>query len=279
MFFADYVTILKEHFKQPISNDELCGILFDAIILSADLKNRNGEILTVDKAEVSRIMNLRKNIPTALQEHVWDKKVQAELENYFEQQIVSELVPDTSDLLHQLMNLIEEDENISSENKNKFRLLAKQKSIALFLAEAFSYVIRQKNKLVRKSINKSERRTSVQELRNQIFQLYGEISLPTDEEKLSMLSEKLYWSKEIFIRRFSVPVKISERVKKKIRDFAEKIRFDLPEKFFDLQGIRRGLIFDRGKIIGSNYGKMKFEKIKSLVRAINLYRENFNRRP
>ena len=94
-----------------------------------------------------------------------------------------------------------------------------------------------------------------------------------------MLFEKLYWSKEIFIRRFSVPIKISERVKETIRDFAEKIRFDLPEDFFDLQGIRRGLIFDRGKIIGSNYGKMKFEKIKSLVRAINLYRENFNRRP
>ena len=175
MFFADYVTILKEHFKQPISNDELCGILFDAIILSADLKNRNGEILTVDKAEVSRIMNLRKNIPTALQEHVWDKKVQAELENYFEQQIVSELVPDTSDLLHQLMNLIEEDENISSENKNKFRLLAKQKSIALFLAEAFSYVIRQKNKLVRKSINKSERRTSAQELRTGVHKRLSKV--------------------------------------------------------------------------------------------------------
>lgn len=70
MVFAEYVSVLKKYFKQSISNDELCGILFDAIIFPADLKNCNGEIFTLDKAEVSRIMNRKKNIPKKLQEHV-----------------------------------------------------------------------------------------------------------------------------------------------------------------------------------------------------------------
>ena len=84
----------------------VCANFFDAIIIPADLKNRNGEILTLDKAEVSRIMNRKKNIPRALQEHVRDKKVINGLENYFETNIVAELVPDTSDLIHQLLNVI-----------------------------------------------------------------------------------------------------------------------------------------------------------------------------
>ena len=126
MVFEEYMSILKKHFKQKISNEELCGILFDAIIIPADLKNRNGEILTLDKAEVSRIMNRKKNIPRALQEHVRDKKVLNGLENYFETNIVAELVPDTSDLIHQLLNVIKQDESISSTNKNKLRLSAER---------------------------------------------------------------------------------------------------------------------------------------------------------
>lgn len=66
MTFANYVNVLKKHFKQSISNNMLCGILFDAIILPLDLKKRNGEDFIVDKAEISRIMNGKKKIPTAL---------------------------------------------------------------------------------------------------------------------------------------------------------------------------------------------------------------------
>lgn len=82
MTFADYANMLKEYFKRDISNEELCGKLFD----------------------------------------------------------------DTSELLRQLMNLIEADRNISPTLKEKLRLQAKQESLSLFLAEAFLYAIRQKNK-------------------------------------------------------------------------------------------------------------------------------------
>ena len=83
MVFAEYVNVLKKPFKHSISGNELCRILFDAIIERLDLKNRNGELLTVDKADISRIMNGKKKIPTALQGHVWDKLVIDGLEEYF----------------------------------------------------------------------------------------------------------------------------------------------------------------------------------------------------
>ena len=143
MFFSDYVSTLKKHFKKSISNAELCGILFDAIIIPLDLKNQNGRDFIIDKADISRIMNGKKKIPNALQDHIYDKIVLAGLEEYFEQNIIKELVSETSDLYHQLMQLIEKNENISPAHKATLRLLANHKSASLFLAETFILAIRQ----------------------------------------------------------------------------------------------------------------------------------------
>ena len=55
-------------------------MLFDAIIEPSALKNRNGEIWTVDKAEAGCIMNRKKNIPKALHNHICDKKIHDRLE-------------------------------------------------------------------------------------------------------------------------------------------------------------------------------------------------------
>lgn len=134
MFFSDYVSTLKKHFKKSISNDELCGILFDAIIIPLDLKNQNGSDFIIDKADISRIMNGKKKIPKALQDHIYDKIVLDELEKYFEKNIIEKLVPEISDLCHQLMQLIEKDENLSPAHKATLRLLVNHKSTSLFLA-------------------------------------------------------------------------------------------------------------------------------------------------
>ena len=153
MIFADFVNTLKKHFKRAISNEELCGILFDAIIEPTDLKNRKGELMTIEKGEISRIMNQKKSMPSALRDHVYDNAVLDGIGEYFQTQIVEELVPDRSDLCHQLMRLIDEDNDISRDHKATLRVLANPNTVAVFLAEAFIYVIRQDNKL---TVNRDE---------------------------------------------------------------------------------------------------------------------------
>lgn len=167
------------------------------------------------------------------------------------------------------MKLIDEDKNISSENKNKFRLLAEKNFVSSFLAEAFVYVVRQENKSAQENYIESRNFSLCDKIKTRIFQLYTEISFPTPEEKLIMRLEKFFWPKGIFIGTLSFPVKISERVQKIIRYFAEKMRFNLPKDFFDLHGIRRTGFFGKRKIIGNEYGKRKFHKINSLVENIN----------
>lgn len=146
MVFAEYARVIKRHCKHKISDADLCELLFDAVIEPLDLRNRNGEIWTVDKAEVSRIMNRKKNIPKALQNHICDKKVRDELEEYFQTQIVAKLVDDTLDLLWQMMRLLDGDKNISPAHKEKFRDMASPQSASLFLSEVFVHALRQKNK-------------------------------------------------------------------------------------------------------------------------------------
>ena len=174
MVFADYLHAVKKNFKRKISNDELCEIHFDAIIIPVDLRNRNGEILTVDKADISRILNRKQNVPNALREHIWDKSVQNSIDKYFETKIVAELVPDISDLLYRLMNLIEADENISPTRKAEFRNLSEESPKA-FLQEIFLYTLARENKFVRttpviKSLNvtASDRRSFVRQNYNTV---------------------------------------------------------------------------------------------------------------
>lgn len=146
MTFVDYAIILKGNCKRRISNENLCEMLFDAIIKPLDLRNRKGEILSFDKADISKIMNRKKNIPNILHENVYRKVVQESIVEYFEMKIVPELFDDTSDLIYQMMNRIEKDKNISPAHKEKLRLSANKDSVSLFLAEAFVYVMGQKNK-------------------------------------------------------------------------------------------------------------------------------------
>ena len=305
MTFANYVNVLKKHFKQSISNNMLCGILFDAIILPLDLKKRNGEDFIVDKAEISRIMNGKKKIPTALQEHIWDKPVLDGLEKYFETNIVAELVPDTSDLCHQLINLIEQDENISPAHKATLHLSANPKSTALFLAEAFIYVVKPDSisetikpsvkAVIEKPILKICGIAATNELSDKVeavrFHPKHEYTLAEYEVRIRQLYEEIanfqvedkYCSKlEKVCQRFgyigtaSAPAKINENDRLDIKTFAEEIRFTLPEDFFDLGNLRRdlpGLTFGSPRIYGDERGKIKYKKIDSLLKSIESYRE------
>lgn len=67
MAFADYVNLLKKRLKQSlkqsVSNNELCGILFDAIVNPLDLRNQHGDELFIDKSDISKIMNGKKKNP------------------------------------------------------------------------------------------------------------------------------------------------------------------------------------------------------------------------
>ena len=135
MLFSDYVKILQNHFQRSIGEYELCSLLFDSVIVPADLKSSNGEILSVSKSAVSKIMNNNGKINQQIRDHIYDDEVVEQLIDFFDEQIVPELNPDKDDLCHQMLMKIQSD-NISEKTKADFKMLAKPKTISPFFGKS-----------------------------------------------------------------------------------------------------------------------------------------------
>ena len=147
LIFSEFISVLRKHFKEPISQDDLCKLIFDSVITTAKLGKNATEFSNIDKSDISKILNQKKNIPAEIQSHAFDKKISADMKEYFQTNIVAELIPEHfDDLYHQMLRFIDEDKNISDAHKKKLHSMADSENIAEFLIDIFKYVIRQENK-------------------------------------------------------------------------------------------------------------------------------------
>ena len=139
MYYAEFFYILQRHFEKTISDEELNGILFDFVIIPANI-TVNGEYLSLDKAKISKILNKKAPMHRKIRDHIYDASVINDLVSNFDKNIVSELNPEKEDLCFQLMNIINKD-NISPSHKSEFAMLAQPETIAAFLAKGFIYAV------------------------------------------------------------------------------------------------------------------------------------------
>lgn len=311
MVFADFVNTLKRHFKKSISNEELCGILFDAIIIPADVRNSNGEVLTIEKDTISRLMNQKIGMPSALQDHVYDDAVIDSISSYFKANIVSELAPTKSDLCHQLMMLIEADQSISSDSKMHLRIVANEDCISAFLAEIFIHVVRQDNKkrpttgaalyqpsLKLCGITESGELSSdvevdrfhprleynVVEYERLIRQLFDDIaqfsqakSLKCDFPSIELPSFAKAMN-ALSSRQTSDLISMDDQSRAKIERFAEELNIAIPDDFCDIRevyGYQPVLSFDPPTFYGDDIGQMKYSKLKTLLGYIDSHDKLF----
>ena len=91
-------------------------------------------------------MNCKKNISAQIQDHVYDDVVLNGMNKYFQQNIVSELVPEMSDLFYQMLQLIDADTDISPSHRASLHIQATPAAASFFLADVFVYVVRRENK-------------------------------------------------------------------------------------------------------------------------------------
>lgn len=262
MYFSDYIKILQNHFKVSIGEYEICSILFDFVIMPADLLNGKGEILTISKGSVSKIMNNSASINTQIRDNIYNEKVIASLVDSFENQIVPELTPELEDLCFQMLEQINRD-NISPSYKADFEMLARPDTIAPFLAKVFIYVIVNNSASLKpkyvedvtnnsaepiltiKGISSDNRvseyaiinsfvdtaEKSLDSLENEIQNLYQEIgSIQLEENSTGYLlgSHAL----------LTEPYKIGENERKWINQYAKKAQIELPEDFYDFGSLR-----------------------------------------
>ena len=297
MTFTDYILILKRNFKTPIPQDNLCRMIFDSVITTAELTKSDGSYLDIDTADISKILSRQKNIPAEIQSHAFDEEISQAMHNYFQQNIVAELVLDLiEDLCQQMLNLLETDKDISSAHKERIRLHAKPESIAEFLVDIFKYVIRKENKQPRPDISNlkllgiDENNVLTKTFKLPRFRPKLEYTLPEYKNIIQKLFERIaeysnietlnYASQFYNITPYSNWIAKAKKIiipdseKFFLQEFARKFNFKLPADFFELGDLKENpfpLNLHNSKFTGDEIWQQKYKEIYNLIDSLRNY--------
>lgn len=148
LVLATVVSELKLSWGETIADPDLITLLYDAVAEPIDLKNQNGDPITVPKGTASKIMNRTKggNPNRDIRKHSKDQAVLDSIEGFFQRNVVKRLLKDSEDdLIHRLRNVIENDRQISDAKRDELLALAQKKTLASFLASVYLYSLSRKN--------------------------------------------------------------------------------------------------------------------------------------
>lgn len=301
MRFGDYLKTIKGHFIESISNEDLCLLLFDSIIIPLDLKTTSGDPLGYSKGRISEFISGKAPIPKSIRDGFFDKRVTSTIAGYFEINIANRLAPELDDLCYQMMELIDCDTSISPTSKSNLRLLASSKSIDLFLVQCFGYALRNEdpNLYDKPLIIENENSITAPNL-----SLAGIINGDVIEGSFSTDNFEIISSdyKDALIRKIknlyskalsiSVPrvssnigsfnyylssekVSLNQESMKGIRMIAESLSIDLPDDFFYLGNLRNNKlksamsVYGGSSLEGTDAEKFKYRTIKQLEKTID----------
>ncbi len=297
MLFSDYIATLEAHFRKSVSNEELCGILFDGVILPIDLRNKNGEPLILDKVTVSKLMNNKQNVPKLIRDNIYEPAVLSGIVKYIEDNIVSELDPQYDDLCFQMMKHLQADYRISPQHMAQFQILATPDTVGAFLAEVFIYVVMAD---VRTETKKSKIQDSTiarnTENGHPVLVLKGirgnrlsdtayllgllsqpKLQLPGNRNKMISLFEdaiNIHIEKPLIPawRGISTPVTINEEERRLVMLVAKSLGVVISEDFFDLGDLQWSnfgiALSGSASLDGSNDAKEKYRCIHGIIDEI-----------
>jgi len=145
--FGTYLEYVKGTMKDNPSTEDVVRLLFNAIIIPLDLRNKKGEPYDVSKETASRLLNRKNNIPVLIGNKAAHVKVVTSIYGYFEKSVVLQLTKGREDdLISYLTDCINKDDDIGSHNKEDLISKAKMDSLSEFLADVFLYTIKKPNR-------------------------------------------------------------------------------------------------------------------------------------
>lgn len=255
-------------------------------------------------------MNCKKNISAQIQDHVYDDVVLNGMNEYFQQNIVSELVPEMSDLFYQMLQLIDADTDISPSHRASLHIQATPAAASFFLADVFVYVVRRENKAstqdVRRTVG-SRTNTQLDQTVNapqivlcgiaaddefsdaaemSAFSMRDEYSVGEYEVNIRNLYEQIASMRcvrdETIITQYGLSemlqamepyVEFSIHNRAIISEHAGDIGFPISESFFDLGNLRKtyALVGEAERYRGTPDEKKKYRLLQTLTDDINRY--------
>ena len=137
MLFKDYFDLMKKYYKKKPSDPDLCRDLFNSVLENID----DDAFYDYEKSAVSRILKGERKIPSIIRDHIYDESVEEGIAEYFSNFIIPQLIPNHSNLIHELITLLEKYPNISKPHFSTLKSIAKENSLGAFLSEVYRYAV------------------------------------------------------------------------------------------------------------------------------------------
>lgn len=196
--FGAYLAYVKEMMKDNPPTEDVVRLLFGAVIIPVDLRDKNDEPFDVSKETASKLLNGRANVPLKIKNNATSTKVTDSIYVYFKDSVMAYIMQGReADLLNKVLACINQDGNIADETKNGLVANATLGNLAEFLADVFLYTLKIQNKdmVTAKSAlqqNKSDTEFSLEttgDVVDKVEALLGKLRRPPSVEPTPQIEE------------------------------------------------------------------------------------------
>lgn len=246
------------------SDPDLCRDLFYSVIENLE---DDDALYDFDKSTVSRILKGERKIPSIVRDHIYDDCVEKGIADYFSKFIIPQLVPDHSDLIHELITLLEKYPNISKPHLSTLKSIAKENSFGVFLSEVYRYAVIEGTGNNSDEFVQKENKATVDFRKEPVLSLCGIAKNDSLSASfvIESVADKTNISREVFREKlrnqyeeisnihllgehnpliingktfsFDKRAEISEKTKTTIKQVAEILRIQISDDFFELGGL------------------------------------------
>ena len=151
LVYAEFHKIIKAYTKKKMSDVDIADLILDAILYNADLKNKLGEVMVIDKPMASKLVNRTTNIPIAIKNAAALPSIKSEVCKHFKDTVLPALnVGFESKIIYDLTQVIDNDAGIPIEMGKALKVNAQSNNLHLFLADILLYVVKVPNKKEKK---------------------------------------------------------------------------------------------------------------------------------
>ena len=122
-----YLAYVKEVMKSDPPTEEVVRLLFNAVIIPVDLRDKNDEPFDVLKETASKLLNGKINIPRQIKNNATSTKVTDSIYGYFKKSVLLQLMQGReADLLNNVLSCINHDSSIANDTKAVLNVNAKR---------------------------------------------------------------------------------------------------------------------------------------------------------
>jgi hypothetical protein len=152
--FGSYAKLIKAATSE--TNEGVVNMLFDAVATPLSLRNKVGDAYYIGKEDASRLLNCKLSVPLEIQRSTEATAVKGTIVEYFKDKVVAHILKSTSQLLRDLVQLINSDAGITDSDKKSLLAQATEGTLTEFLVCVFLYAVQQPNDFSKKASVKKE---------------------------------------------------------------------------------------------------------------------------